>query len=239
MNLPGRLRLTTLGDVLGTLYRDGVTGVLELTEPHGAHAGAAHRVHVAGGLVTHVETHAVTARLGEILRRLGLVNDAALGRLASRLTLLPHLRSGELLVLDQAVADRDVSFALQLQRRERLERLFLLDDARLAFRVARGHTFDAPTPLHAGQYLPGRPRSRDRAESPPDVAVRRRDPVRARALSTLGLPDTADRASVQRAFRQLAATMHPDRFPTASPPERAELMRKFAEITAAYHALAR
>jgi hypothetical protein len=236
MNLPGRLRLTTLGDVLGAVCRDGATGVLELTEAHGPFAGAIHRVHVAAGLVAHVETHIATARLGEVLRRLGLASDAALARLAAKILLLPHERAGEILVLDGAVTERDVAQALRLQRCERLERLFLLDDARLAFRVARAATRGA-MPLHAGEFLHGRPRMRDRTGSSAQAAPRRRDPVRARALSTLGLSEAADPTSVQRAFRQLAVTMHPDRFPTASPAERAELMRRFAEITAAYHAL--
>jgi len=42
---------------------------------------------------------------------------------------------------------------------------------------------------------------------------------------------------VQRAFRQLATRFHPDRHPGASVEVRSALMRRFAEITAAYHAL--
>jgi DnaJ-class molecular chaperone len=42
---------------------------------------------------------------------------------------------------------------------------------------------------------------------------------------------------VQRAFRKLAASLHPDRFPTANAAERADIMKRFSEITAAYHAL--
>jgi DnaJ domain len=237
MNLPGRLRLTTLGDVLGTVYRDGVTGILELTESHGSRSGSVHRIHVAGGLVAHVETPISTARLGEVLRKKGILGDAALARLGARISLFPHKRAGELLVLDGAATESDVAGALRLQRRERLERLFLLDDARLAFHIARGGSTGKAPPLHADEYLHGRPRSREKPGFRKAVPARRRDPVRSRALSTLGLSDAADPTSVQRAFRRLAATMHPDRFPTAGPVERAELMRRFAEITAAYHSL--
>lgn len=237
MNLPGRLRLTTLGDVLGAVYREGATGVLELTEATGPRAGSVHRIHVAAGLVAHVETPISTARLGEVLRKKGTLSDAALARLVLKLSLFPHKRAGELLVLDGAATESDVTGALQLQRRERLERLFLLEDARLAFRVARGDSRGKTTPLLAGEYLHGRLRSREKPGFQTTAPVRRRDPVRSRALSTLGLSDSADPTSVQRAFRRLAATMHPDRFPTAGPVERAELMRRFAEITAAYHSL--
>jgi hypothetical protein len=237
MNLPGRLRLTTLGDVLGTVYREGATGVVELTESHGPRAGSVHRIHVAAGLVAHVETSISTARLGEVLRKKGTLSDAALARLVARLPLFPQSRAGELLVSEGAATENDVTGALRLQRRERLERLFLLDDARLAFRVARGGSTGRTSPLLAGEYLHGRPRSREKPGFQTTVCARRRDPVRSRALSTLGLSDSADPTSVQRAFRRLAATMHPDRFPTASPVERAELMRRFAEITAAYHSL--
>jgi DnaJ-domain-containing protein 1 len=42
---------------------------------------------------------------------------------------------------------------------------------------------------------------------------------------------------VRRAFRQLAARSHPDRFPSADEGERRRLMQRFAELSAAYHAL--
>jgi hypothetical protein len=239
MHLPGRLRLTTLGDVLGTVYRESARGAIELTESHGPRAGSVHRVHIVAGLVAHVETHIATARLGEVLLRLGLASEVSLLRLAGRIPLFPHMKAGEILVLGGAVTPSDVAHALRIQRRERLERLFSLDDARLAFRVACESKESRESPLYvdAGEYLHGRPRSRDRGHSPSQITARRRDPIRTRALSTLGLSEAADATSVQRAFRQLAMTMHPDRFPTVGAAERSELMRKFAEITAAYHAL--
>lgn len=49
MLLPGRLELSTLGDVLGQLLRAGVTGVLSLTETRGAKAGTSHHVHLVRG----------------------------------------------------------------------------------------------------------------------------------------------------------------------------------------------
>jgi hypothetical protein len=63
------------------------------------------------------------------------------------------------------------------------------------------------------------------------------DASRARALRVLGLCLGADRATIQRTFRRLAADLHPDRHPRASTAERAHLMRRFAELSAAYHQL--
>lgn len=179
MNLPGELRLTTLGDVLGAVYREGATGVVELVEG-GANAGRLHRIFIVAGLVGDVES--------------------------------PYAG----------------------RRHERLERLFALRDARIAFRV-RARPSTLPPPLEPHEFLLGRRRARDGEAG--RYGKTRRDPVRTRALATLGLTDTADRASVRNAFRELARRMHPDRFPTASATERAELIRRFAEVTAAYHAL--
>jgi curved DNA-binding protein CbpA len=53
----------------------------------------------------------------------------------------------------------------------------------------------------------------------------------------LGLELSADQDAVRRAFRRLAAEVHPDRHPAASPGEVASLMKRFAELSAAYHQL--
>jgi hypothetical protein len=184
VKLSGRLRLTTLGDVLGAVYRERTSGVLEVVETEGPFSGRTHRIHLVDGLVKDVESGVDGEKGGDIGAR--------------------------------------------------LDALFLLGDARLTFHVARpGNTYGRARPLDPSEFLHGRPRSRDKV----DQGRRRRDPTRARALATLGLPEGADRASVLRAFRMLAARLHPDRFPSATAEERATLMRRFAEITAAYHAL--
>ncbi len=231
MNLPGRLRLTTLGDVLGAVYREGATGVLELTP----NTGTVHRVHFEHGLVAQVESPSRLGRLGDVLRARGKVDGRALIRLEQLLVSEPARRAGDLLVAMGVVDRGDVMTALGAQRRERLERLFSLDDARLAFRVARGHPNAPAAPLEPHEFLLGRPRSRDRGAT--RAFGKRRDPVRARALATLGLTETADLVSVQRAFRQLASRMHPDRFPSAAPADKAAILRRFAQISAAYHSL--
>ena len=233
MNLPGRLGPTTLGDVLGALHRERATGVLELTEQHGPQAGRLHRIHLEGGLVGLVESGISQVRFGEVLREIGLVDDAVLRRLSERLAVNPPKLVGQVLLDKGVIGTREVVMALRVQRRYRLERLFRLDGARLAFRVARGAAGNALPPLEPTQFLHGRTRARAAGER----ASVRRDPVRTRALSTLGLADGAAPDEVRRAFRKLAATLHPDRFPSAGETERADMMRRFAEVSAAYHVL--
>ena len=59
MRLPGTLSASTLGDLLGSLHRAGLSGTLELREKKGPKAGALHRIHLLGGLVAAVELDAV------------------------------------------------------------------------------------------------------------------------------------------------------------------------------------
>ncbi|HEX4335944.1 MAG TPA: J domain-containing protein [Polyangiaceae bacterium] len=233
MNLPGKLGPVTLGDVLGALHRERATGVLELTEMHGSQSGRVHRIHLEGGLVGHVESGIAQVRFGEVLREIGVVDDAVLRRLSERLVRSSPKLVGQVLLEMGVIGTREVTMGLRVQRRYRLERLFRLEGARLAFRVARAGSGNSLPPLEPTQFLHGRSRARATTER----AGVRRDPVRARALSTLGLPDGVGADEVRRAFRKLAATMHPDRFPTAGEGERATIMRRFAELSAAYHVL--
>jgi hypothetical protein len=185
MNLPGKLRLSTLGDLLGTLHRAEISGVLALREQRGATAGRCHRIHLDRGLITAVETT---------------------GASPERL-------------------DRG-------QAQGRLEELFRLEDADLSFHVARRGDGLAP-PLTPVEFLHGRPRGRDRAKSaPPESSLLKR-----RALALLGLPPSATRRDVQRAFRAQALQLHPDRHPDASEERRAELGGAFARLTQAYRVL--
>jgi hypothetical protein len=65
VNLPGRLRASTLGDLLGKLHRARLSGVLELTEVGGPSAGKRHRIHLRAGLVDVVEEVVVEEDGGE------------------------------------------------------------------------------------------------------------------------------------------------------------------------------
>ncbi|HEX2870377.1 MAG TPA: J domain-containing protein [Polyangiaceae bacterium] len=247
MNLPGRLRLTTLGDVLGAIHRAGASGVLELTEDR----GLTHRVFWADGMITQVDTALFRERLGDLLAGQGFLGARALARLARRLLEAPRQRAGEILVEEGFVSSDLVSAGLRRQLRQKLEALFKLTDAQLTFRVPRPHQ-QHQSPLSPGEFLHGRPRARPRARyaaaqerasnSQPSAGAssspRAPHGARSRAYATLGLLPGADRASIQQAFRRLARNLHPDRFPHADPSERARLLSRFAELSAAYHSLA-
>ncbi|HVY28503.1 MAG TPA: J domain-containing protein [Polyangiaceae bacterium] len=247
MQLPGRLRLTTLGDVLGALHRSQASGVLELSEDR----GVTHRVYWTQGMITQIQTDLYRQRLGDLLAGQGFLGARALARLARRLLESPSRRAGEILI-EEGFANGDlVSAGLRRQLRHKLDALFQIKDAQLAFRIPRPH--DAhQVPLAPGEFLHGRPRARPRArtpEAPPPRAsssgssrARTSQPAphgaRSRAYATLGLLPGADRSAIQQAFRRLALRLHPDRFPNADPSERARLLSRFAELSAAYHALA-
>jgi hypothetical protein len=249
MKLPGRLGATTLGDLLGALHRERASGTLELVEEKGVSAGRAHRLFLIAGEVQHVETSLRALRLGELLGRFGWLNSDHARWLARRLIEAPGRRTGELLIERGLVTPEIVTAALRRQVRARLEALYSLGDALIRFHVPRPRSgLDAVSPLSAREFLHGRPRARDRERRPKAFEREARRPAsssdappasarRARALSTLGLRGEVDRATLQRTFRSLAVHLHPDRHPRATADEKAELMRRFAEISAAYHLL--
>ena len=191
MNLPGKLRRSTLGDLLGKLHRSGVSGVLALRELQGVSAGRIHRIHLKRGLIVGIAT-----------------GDT------------PETTERSLV-------------------KQRLESLFLLDDAELSFHVARrGAELEAPlTPV---EFLHGRPRERDRQEGargPKKAPERGVEVLRKQALAVLGLGPSATLREIQRAFRTQALALHPDRHPGASEARRAELSGAFARLTQAYRVL--
>lgn len=239
MHLPGRLRGTTLGDVLGTLYRARATGVLELIERIGPAAGRSHHIRLEQGLVARVDSPLPSARLGEILREQGVLPAVdprglvAQARADARPT-------GHLLLERQVVSAQQVARALREQIRRRLEPLFTLRDAEVRFHVPRPNVADdtRPEPLTAREFLHGRPRARGADTPPPRAEWARGDHLRsARSLRVLGLSGKASLSDVKRAFRRLAAESHPDRFPHASTAERQGMLRRLSELTSAYHEL--
>jgi len=248
MKLPGRLGATTLGDLLGALHRERASGTLELVEEKGVTAGRVHRLFLIAGQVQHVETSLRALRLGEVLGRFGWLNGEQARWLARRLLEAPGRRTGELLIERGLVTPEIVAAALRRQIRARLEALYGLGEALIRFHVPRPRLADPMPPLSAREFLHGRPRARDRERRPkafereprraePSTAVPPASARRALALSTLGLKTEVDRATLQRTFRSLAVHLHPDRHPSATADEKAELMRRFAEVSAAYHLL--
>jgi DnaJ-domain-containing protein 1 len=230
MRLPGRLKATTLGDLLGALHRESSTGTLELVEDR----GRTHRVHVAAGRVVAVELDGAAPSLSEILRREGAADDDVLRRSLLRAMASRRLH-GEVLVTEFHLAPSIVGAALRRQVLARLTALDQMVDARLSFRVTvrapRGALHESP--LEPREFLHGRRRARARTPAPP-VAHVSHD---AAPWRLLGLPPGSDAAAVKRAYRRLARTVHPDLHPGASDEERRALEARFVELTAAYRSI--
>jgi len=247
MQLPGRLKATTFGDLLGALHRNRATGTLELTE----HGGRIHRVHLAAGMVIAVEVDRASASLAEILRRHDEVDEDTLRRSLLRAMASRRLH-GEVLVRDFHLAPEIVGRALRRQVMLRLQVLEDLADAQISFRVTvrppRGALSDAP--LGAPEFLQGRKRTRDRSAESPSGTFRTSqsqaaaagmpggwDPARASACRALGVSFGADAPEIKQAYRRLVRSYHPDLHPEATVEERRTLSTRFAEITAAYRSL--
>ena len=232
MQLPGRLRATTLGDLLGALYRQGASGTLELVEDR----GRTHRVHLTQGLVTAVELDGATPPLAELLRTSGALDDGTMRRALLR-ALTSQRLVGEVLASDFHVSPDVIDGALRDQLSLRLRALESIEDARIFFRVTVRPPREAlkERPLQASEFLRGRRRARDRQPSPAPSPFPA--PVESSAYTLLGVQRDADAAEIRRAFRRLARELHPDRHPSASEPERRALAIKFAQVAAAYQSL--
>jgi len=230
MHLPGRLRSTTLGDLLGTLHRAGATGTLELAEVR----GRTHRVHMLRGYVAAVELDGASASLAEMLRRAEVVDEDTLRRSLLRAMASRRLH-GEVLVRDFQLSPSVVDDALRAQLMNRLEILDRLTDATVLFRVAvrapRGALSDVP--LRPSEFLGGRRRARDRRHDSTSAARA----ANANPWRVLGLPPGADVLDVKRAYRRLVRETHPDLHPEATADERRTLARRFQEVTEAYREL--
>ncbi|WP_438029420.1 J domain-containing protein [Sorangium sp. So ce233] len=261
MQLPSRLSTSTLGDLLGALYREKTTGLLELCElrtPSGSTVpGRQHRIQLFSGLVTAVETPLRVPRLGEILAQDGSAPGPSIQRLASLVAAHRGRRTGEVLVAAGLIPESAVDRALRIQLRARLEALFAIEEATICFHTARplAAALRQTGPLAPSDFLHGRPRARDRhrrvasagaARSASSSAPRgaaggapraaRVDEPRRRALEVLGLREGATEVEIRRAFRRLASVLHPD-LGASQPAEHARRTARFAELSAAYHLL--
>jgi len=228
MQLPGRLRSTTIGDLLGALHRASASGTLELVEDR----GRVHRVHLSRGAVTAVEIDGVAPSLAEILRCDGAADGDVLRRSLLRAMSSRRLH-GEVLVDEFRVSAAAVGHALRRQLTARLAVLEQLADGRVSFRVTvrppRGALHDAP--LQPPEFLHGRRRAREGA-SPGAPST---GSPSARRL--LGVSADADVVEIKRAYRRLARSVHPDLHPRATEEQRRALAARFTEITNAYRAL--
>jgi len=219
MLLPGRLRDTTLGDLLGTLHRARATGRLSLIDDQ----GQSHDVVLRDGLIHEVITR-LGPRLGDVLDQ----DDRWAPEAAHA-----ELRLGEYLLRQGKVSGDELREALGKLNLLKLDRLFQLSDAMVRFHVVRPPRADEAGPriLDTTEFLGGRPRKHARE------AVQRRHPSRGEALEVLGLPAGASRDDIRQAFRALAQRCHPDRHPDASAVEKTRLIVQFSRLTHAYHAL--
>ena len=246
MNLSGRLALTTLGDLLGNLYRADARGTLELTEDAGPTAGRVHRLHFENGRLRLVESPIGAKRLGELLVAKGLLSRLQQFELLALLDDNSGKTTGQWLTELQWVAPAAIGSATHEQSTQRLSALYQLSDARVTFRLARPTQLISTLPLTPEEFLHGRPRTRDRkcaANASPDSsnftenATQLVDSMRRRALLLLGLEPHADTADVKRAFRRIAAKLHPDRHLVAPERQQQLVRERFAQMTQAYHLL--
>jgi len=234
VEIPSRLRSTTLGDVLGTLHRGRATGRLDLEDTR----GDSHQVFLLDGGVVAAHLGRSTASLYSVLREIGGVDGHVLQR--SLLVALAGRRlHGDVLVREFRVSREIVDRAVRRQIIDRLTWIESLGDAQLAFHVAvrppRGALLDAP--LAKDEFLRGRVRARGtRASSsgapaaPPVV-----DTARARALATLGLGPDAGAAEVRAKYRAIVRACHPDLHPGE---DSRSLSARLQRATEAYRALA-
>ncbi|MEO8878079.1 MAG: DUF4388 domain-containing protein [Polyangiaceae bacterium] len=243
MQLPGRLRKTSLGDLLGSLHRARAHGTLELGD-----GDRTHRIFVNAGQVVAVELDGSSMSLGDVLRTSNAVDDDTLRKSVLRAIASRRLL-GEVLVHDFRVAPQVIGAALRRQIARRLEQLDRLQDARISFRVAVRPPLNAlrDEPLRPEEFLKGRRRARDRedngsgehrAYAAPRAQI---DSERMQALRLLGLgfDEARDADAIRRAYRKLVKTVHPDTHPHATDEERHRLESRFSEVTSAYALLAR
>ncbi len=248
MNLSGRLAATTLGDLLGTLHRARASGTLELTEDAGPVAGRVHRLRFDAGLLHFVESTLGAPRLGEMLVAKGYISHLQQIELLSYQECALGKSTGKCLIELQWVSSDLIRETIREQLIGRLSALYQLRNARVTYRVIRPQLqgIVPNEPLTVKEFLHGRPRTRDRkpaedssshASDSPKIVMNPSDPMRRRALLLLGLEPHADTTDVKRAFRRMAAKLHPDRHLVA-PLRQQELVRqRFSQVTEAYHLL--
>lgn len=216
MAIPSRLSRTTLGDVLGELSREKISGTLELIESRKS-GPVVHEIELRAGKIASV--HSPSARpLSEYL-----------GQGCTGLRDKPVGLIGERLVVSGKITDESLRAALEAQRSDRLEALFRLQDADVRFRPRqKADRPREPEPLPALPLIRGRARARDRFQP---------EPPRTRALRTLGLSLNASPLEIRQAFRTLARELHPDAHPELSAEERQGCLSRFSELSRAYHKL--
>ena len=171
MQLPSRLSIVTLGDILAALHRASTTGLLELCEIRGPMGdsvpGRKHRIHLRAGLVAAIETPLAVPKLGEILLGDGHMSERSLDLLLEQIAKGDFRRSGDILTADGLADEQAVREGLRKQLGHRLDAVFEIKDASVSFHTAKP-LYGGPlpcAPLSADDFLHGRPRTRDQTRS--------------------------------------------------------------------------
>jgi hypothetical protein len=223
VELPGSLERSTLGDVLGALHRDRVTGTLRLHEISGGREHQ-HLIVWREGLIHQVETTRRRASYANPAQRRAAErwtrDDPQRSELVERLEALFELTRAKLSF--RVMGPRVASSSAPLEPSE-----FLHGRRRSRDGAART---PAPPPVEREEVWARQPRT-------PAAPPVERESARAHALRTLGLAGDPGTDAVRAAFRQQARRWHPDRHPGASESARAVLCRRFAQITGAYEQL--
>lgn len=234
MLLPGKIELWALGDVLGSLLRAGVSGTLSVIESTGRRAGAAHHLHLVGGLPAAVLSDG--PRLGEVLERAGAAPAGAVSAAVRKQESGDRRLVGEVLSELVVAPHETIVEGMRAQTQARIDRLFSLGEARLQFRAtalgdgalaALWRAARTARPLEAKDFLHGRPRRRSGA--PSDASLREAD------VGLLGLTPRASREEIRQAFRRLVHQHHPDRASDEADRERRNTL--VARLAAAYSRL--
>lgn len=233
MLLPACLESTTLGDVLGCLYRGGAYGALQLYEAN----GRTHEIELIEGWVERVVLAHADSNLGHVLRQLSRGDarfEGALRRACLRSS-DPRLL-GERLVAVGAVSQGQLRLALKRLHYARLEQLFHLSRARLRFRPLRRvpcHVYG----LGPAEFLHGRRRHRDAQEDANRLLTAQHEVKLRAAHQVLGLAPGCTPHQIRRAYRQAAGQWHPDRFVNAGPELARRAQKQFTLVSDSYRRL--
>jgi hypothetical protein len=127
----------------------------------------------------------------------------------------PTRLMGEVLVEASLISHGELSRAVRVQIRERLDDLFAIGDAGLRFRVASTRLASAGARLLVSEFLHGRKRVRQTRREPSQHwrhASVSDEITESEAFELLGLEPGAERSSIRTAFRRRAGAVHPDRY---------------------------
>ncbi|MBK6534674.1 MAG: J domain-containing protein [Deltaproteobacteria bacterium] len=191
----GRLRDSTLGDLLGACIRARLDGSLVLDDGAGVR-----RIHLRRGEVWAVEGE--PPRFGALVVAAGALSEGELEAEIHRDR--GERRIGQKLVLARRISSATRDALLRAQRAARLDALFGIEDCEVRWCAPSPLPIGAAElpPLPPSRVLAGRPRRRARAPM---------ETERRAALAALDLPADASRGDIRSRYRSLVIDLHPDR----------------------------